>query len=131
MSHTLYIVLSAIRDRPYLFFFDITKCVSAATVGQVVQGQVDTSSIFTCPTQQVSCDNFPNNCYSKYVCTMSIFLHQVCVDRCPAANEFGVRNNPVCIDSVDTSGFVDITNGNPADIATRVSVRKSVAYNPA
>ena len=60
-----------------------------------------------------------------------IFLHQVCVDRCPAANEFGVRNNPVCIDSVDTSGFVDITNGNPADIATRVSVRKSVAYNPA
>ena len=53
------------------------------------------------------------------------------MDRCPAANEFGVRNNPVCIDSVDTSGFVDITNGNPVDIATRVSVRKSVAYNPA
>ena len=53
------------------------------------------------------------------------------MDRCPAANEFGVRNNPVCIDSVDTSGFVDITNGNPVDIATRVSVRKIVAYNPA
>ena len=60
-----------------------------------------------------------------------IFLHQVCVDRCPAVNEFGVRNNPVCIDSVDTSQFVDITNGNPADVAARVSVRKSVTYNPA
>ena len=51
------------------------------------------------------------------------------MDRCPAVNEFGVRNNPVCIDSVDTSGFVNITSGNPVDIATRVSVRKSASYD--
>ena len=52
------------------------------------------------------------------------------MDRCPEVNEFGVRNNPVCIDSVDTSQFINITNGNPVDIATRVSVRKSATCNP-
>ena len=41
------------RDKPYLLFFDITKCATVVSVGELLQGEVDTSSIFTCPTQQV------------------------------------------------------------------------------
>ena len=33
---------------------------------------------------------------------------QVCVEECPSENEVGVRNNPVCVDSVDTSEFTNI-----------------------
>ena len=33
---------------------------------------------------------------------------QVCVEECPSENEVGVRNNPVCVDSVDTSLYTDI-----------------------
>ena len=33
---------------------------------------------------------------------------QVCVSECPTANEFGERNNPVCVDGVETSRFVMI-----------------------
>ena len=56
---------------------------------------------------------------------MSIFFLQVCVDRCPEANEFGVRNNPVCVDSVDTSQFVDITDASVDVAADRVLVRRN------
>ena len=44
---------SPFRDKPYLLFFDIIKCATVVSVGELIQGQVDTSSIFTCPTQQV------------------------------------------------------------------------------
>ena len=37
---------------------------------------------------------------------------QVCVSECPTANEFGVRNNPVCIDGVDTTAFVNLTSSS-------------------
>jgi len=43
------------------------------------------------------------------------------VERCPDANEFGVRDNPVCVDSVDTSNFVNITSGNPLEVTMRVT----------
>ena len=62
------------------------------------------------------------------VCTIPMFLHQVCVDRCPEVNEFGVRNNPVCIDSVDTSGFTNITNGGVTVTADRVVVRRILLF---
>lgn len=29
---------------------------------------------------------------------------------CPIANEFGVRNNPVCVDGVDTTQFQNVTD---------------------
>ena len=32
------------------------------------------------------------------------------MSECPTANEFGVRNNPVCVESVNTSSFDDITS---------------------
>ena len=52
-SNTVYPISSPFRDKPYLLFFDITKCATVVSVGELIQGQVDTSSIFTCPTQQV------------------------------------------------------------------------------
>ena len=51
-SNTIY-PTSPYRDKPYLLFFDITKCATVVSVGELIQGEVDTSSIFTCPTQQV------------------------------------------------------------------------------
>ena len=46
---------------------------------------------------------------------------QVCVETCPDANEIGVRDNPVCVEGVDTSRFVNITAGvdllNPLSVA--------------
>ena len=56
-------------------------------------------------------------------CSNSTFLHQVCVESCPSANEFGVRDNPVCVDSVMTADFVNLTSGNPLDVTMRVTVR--------
>ena len=55
-------------------------------------------------------------------CSKANFLYQVCVERCPDANEFGVRDNPVCVDSVDRSNFVNITSGNPLEVTMRVTV---------
>ena len=34
----------------------------------------------------------------------------MCVAECPSANEFGVRNNPVCVDEVDTTDFQNLTD---------------------
>ena len=64
-------------------------------------------------------------------CSDANFLYQVCVERCPDANEFGVRDNPVCVDSVDTSNFVNITSGNPLEVTMRVtvSIEPSLASN--
>ena len=43
---------------------------------------------------------------------------QVCVSECPTANEFGVRNNPVCVEGVDTSRFMNLDDPTAApDIA--------------
>ena len=50
------------------------------------------------------------------------------MDRCPEVNEFGVRNNPVCIDSVDTSEFINITNGGVTVAADRVVVRRILFF---
>ena len=30
------------------------------------------------------------------------------MSECPTSNEFGVRNNPVCVDSVNTSRFMNL-----------------------
>ena len=38
------------------------------------------------------------------------------MSECPSANEFGVRSNPVCVDSVDTAPFANITNIDFTDI---------------
>lgn len=56
---------------------------------------------------------------------MHLCLHhmQVCVSQCPTANEFGVRNGPICVDEVNTTRFtnisVDLTN--PSSIITTSS----------
>ena len=47
---------------------------------------------------------------------------QVCVSECPTANEFGVRDNPVCVDSVDTSRFVNVTNAVSFTAADNIAV---------
>lgn len=47
------------------------------------------------------------SCLCVHVC-----VHvQVCVEECPEENEYGVRDNPVCVDEVDTSRYVNITAG--------------------
>ena len=43
------------------------------------------------------------------------------MSECPTANEFGVRNNPVCIDEVDTSQFTNLDDGVTAAPAIAVS----------
>ena len=43
------------------------------------------------------------------------------MSECPTANEFGVRNNPVCVDSVDTSQFTNLDDVTAAP-AIAVSV---------
>lgn len=35
---------------------------------------------------------------------------QVCVAECPSEYEFGVRNNPVCVDDVNTEDFQNLTD---------------------
>ena len=41
------------RDKPYLMFFDIKQCATVVSVSELLAGEVDTNTIFTCPTQQV------------------------------------------------------------------------------
>ena len=43
------------------------------------------------------------------------------MSECPEENEFGVRNDPVCVDEVDTSRYQNITGGfslNPSSSLT-------------
>ena len=51
------------------------------------------------------------------------------MSECPTANEFGVRDNPVCVDSVDTTPFVNITNVDFADLATITTSSGNVAVS--
>ena len=51
---------------------------------------------------------------------------QVCVSECPTANEFGVRSNPVCVDGVDTTPFINITS---VDFTNVVSSSGNVAVS--
>ena len=46
-------VVSLRRDKPFLMFFDLTKCVQVVTVGELISGEVSASTLFTCPTPQV------------------------------------------------------------------------------
>ena len=48
------IVVSTHRDKPFLMFFDLTKCVSVVSVGELISGDVSASTLFTCPTPQVN-----------------------------------------------------------------------------
>jgi choline transporter-like protein 2/4/5 len=84
-------VHDAVRDKPYLMFFDIKQCATVVSVSELLAGEVDTNTIFTCPTQQV------------------------CVAECPEENEFGVRNNPVCVDEVDPDKYRNVTDLNSFD----------------
>ncbi|CAI7988530.1 Choline transporter-like protein 2 [Geodia barretti] len=84
-------VHDAVRDKPFLLFFDIKQCATVVSVSELLAGEVDTDTIFTCPTQQV------------------------CVAECPEENEFGVRNNPVCVDEVDPDKYRNVTDLNSGD----------------
>ena len=41
---------------------------------------------------------------------------------CPSVNEFGVRDNPVCVDSVNTSRFVNVTGSLSFTAADNIAV---------
>jgi flavoprotein len=86
------------RDKPYLMFFDIKQCATVVSVSELLAGEVDTNTIFTCPTQQV------------------------CVAECPEENEFGVRNNPVCVDEVDPDKYRNVTDLNSFDSTELIAV---------
>lgn len=43
-----------VRDKPFLLFFDLTRCLQVVSVSEIVNGNFDASSLFTCPTPQVS-----------------------------------------------------------------------------
>ena len=40
------------------------------------------------------------------------------MEDCPDENEHGVRNNPVCVDEVDTSRYANLTDVDLEDIAS-------------
>ena len=42
------------RDKPRLLFFDIKQCATVVSISELLAGEVDTNTIFTCPTQQVT-----------------------------------------------------------------------------
>ena len=44
------------------------------------------------------------------------------MEECPDENEFGVRNNPVCVDEVDSSRYQNVTNVDAIDSATLIMV---------
>lgn len=50
---------------------------------------------------------------------------QVCVRDCPTANEFGVRDNPVCVDTVNTEQFRNIS-GDVRTTASNIVVSYSL-----
>jgi len=52
------------------------------------------------------------------------------VSECPTANEFGVRNNPVCVDGVDTTPYANITNVDFTDIPSLTAQSGSVSVSP-
>ncbi|CAI8016272.1 Choline transporter-like protein 4 [Geodia barretti] len=95
-------VHDAVRDKPFLLFFDIKQCATVVSVSELLAGEVDTDTIFTCPTQQINC----------------LLAHDRCVvAECPEENEFGVRNNPVCVDEVDPDKYRNVTDLNSFDSA--------------
>ena len=47
-------LLLCFRDKPYLLFFDLRQCAAVVSISELIAGDVDTNTIFTCPTQQVS-----------------------------------------------------------------------------
>ena len=51
------------------------------------------------------------------------------MSECPTDIEFGVRDNPVCVDSVDTTPFVNITSVDFADLATIPTSSGNVAVS--
>ncbi len=44
---------AAVINKPNLLFFDFTRCAQVVNVADIVSGNFDASSIFTCPTPQV------------------------------------------------------------------------------
>ncbi len=56
--------------KPNLLFFDVTKCVQVATVSELLQGSIDASTIFTCPTPQVQY-------LYTIVTTIRVYLYQI------------------------------------------------------
>ena len=54
------------RDKPFLMFFDLTKCVQVVTVGELISGDVSASTLFTCPTPQVKSSAVIFFCYCVY-----------------------------------------------------------------
>eukprot|EP00731_Ephydatia_muelleri_P024034 Em0016g305a len=89
-----------VKDKPNLLFFDLTQCARVIKLTDLLSGNVDTSKLFTCPTPQV------------------------CVESCPTANELGLRENPVCVDGVDTAPFQNLTSSTDAS-----AIAKALAGN--
>jgi choline transporter-like protein 2/4/5 len=81
----------AVADKPFLLFFNWIDCIKIVGFNDLVTGNVDASTLFTCSTQQV------------------------CVSACPTANEVGVRADPVCVDGIDTAQFDVLGNASLSD----------------
>ena len=94
------------RTKPYLLFFDLTRCATKYSISDLVKGNVDTSKLFTCPTPQVGLLPPPHPTHIPFPLPCSSL--QVCVEACPTMNELGLRENPVCVDGVDTTPFQNI-----------------------
>ena len=94
------------RDRPFLLFFDLTRCVRKLDFTAIASGNFEASDLFSCPTQQVKQSR--QTLLVLLLCLTSLsrsLLNQVCVSQCPTVNEIGVRANPVCVEGVNTTQF--------------------------
>jgi choline transporter-like protein 2/4/5 len=93
----------AVADKPFLLFFNWIDCIKIVGFNDLVTGNVDASTLFTCSTQQV------------------------CVSACPTANEVGVRADPVCVDGIDTAQFDVLGNASLSD-GPRAAAAAAVSF---
>ena len=48
------------------------------------------------------------------------------MEECPEENEHGVRSNPVCVDEVDTTQFMNLTDVDLGDLASITSTGDAI-----
>ena len=59
---------SAVADKPFLFFFDLTACASIyrTVLSGISNLSIDTSNLFSCPTPQVCVSTCPNETINRH-----------------------------------------------------------------
>ena len=89
--------LSFSRDKPFLLFFDIKQCATVVSVSELLAGEVDTDTIFTCPTQQVR-----TYCLQQHILPCNYWK----INRRSARPMLKLRNVVVSLGSTQVASYV-------------------------